>query len=256
MMLFPQFMKNKGKIILETRDNIGRLTIDNPPQNYLNSPGFIPLEELQSWISRCNLKGLIITGAGRHFSAGADLDNLFEMSTGTKMDDEMKRGKELLSYLENLEIPVIAAIQGACFGGGLEIALAAHIRVCNKKAIFAFPESNYNLLPGLGGTVRLNKLIPAFDSLTMILGGDMINADEALLLNIVDHISEDPEEFSFNLLKKMTDDRPLKVINYVMRAVFNTQHLTDEEALAEETRMFCELAREEGLRRKEEAENS
>ncbi len=246
-------MNHKGNIMLEIKDEIGRVTIDYPPQNYLPGPEFMPIEDLRSWISRNNLKGLILSGTGRHFSAGARLEDIFSMSNGEAMATEMKKGKDLLEFIANLNIPVIAAIQGACFGGGLEIALSAHIRISNAKALFAFPEVNHNLMPGLGGTLKITTQIPSFDSLMMVLGGDMVSAEEALAMKIVDQITPDPEEYAFSLLKKMTEDRPMKVIQYVMQAIHNARRLPEAEALKEETRMFCELAREEGIRRKEEA---
>ena len=245
-------MHHKGNIRLEIKDEIGRVILDHPPQNYLPGPEFMPLEDLRSWINQNDLKGVILSGTGRHFSAGARLDNLFSMETGEAMANEMQKGKDLLNFIACLNIPVIAAIQGACFGGGLEIALAAHIRIANSKALFAFPEVNHNLMPGLGGTVRITGMIPSIESLMMILGGDMINAEEALSLRIIDQITNEPEEYAFKLLNKMTENRPLKVIHFVMEAIHNAGRLSETEALKEETRMFCELAREEGIRRKEE----
>ena len=160
--------------------------------------------------------------------------------------------KELLGYLQDLDIPVAAAISGVCFGGGLEIALACHMRICSENALFAFPETNLGLMPGLGGTFRLGERLSLQDSLKMILGGDMINAEEALSLKVVDTIvkNEEPLSYTFNFLRKITEGRPLKIINYVMQALKNSKRLPAEESMREETRMFCDLARIESNRRK------
>jgi enoyl-CoA hydratase/carnithine racemase len=236
----------------EVRNSIGILSLNNPPENFLPEPEFVGPEFLHHHIRNEEIKGIIICGAGRHFSGGASLDHLFRMAADKdKMAIEMDKGKALLDYLEHLDIPVIAAIRGACFGAGLEIALATHLRVCGENSLFAFPESNYNLIPGLGGTERLSEKTSLRHSLNMILKGDMINASEAREMKIADYIVPDGEvfDFSFSLLRRMTEGRSLKVIHYVMQALMNTKHLTLPEAMKEETRMFCELASEEAERR-------
>jgi enoyl-CoA hydratase len=107
-------------------------------------------------------------------------------------------------------------------------------------------------MPGLGGTTRLSKQIPLKDSLQMILSGDMINAEEAQLLKLVDIVvyNEEPLTYTLNFLKKITEGRQRKVINYVMKALANSKKLSVEESMLEETRMFCDLARIESDRRK------
>ena len=234
-------------------DDIGILILENPPQNYLQKPEFIPVPELKEWIEGNHLKALIISGSGRHFSGGAKLDSIFAMTeAGELMESRMEKGKELLDYLQDLDIPVAAAISGVCFGGGLEIALACHMRICSENALFAFPETNLGLMPGLGGTFRLGERLSLQDSLKMILGGDMINAEEALSLKVVDTIvkNEEPLSYTFHFLRKITEGRPLKIINYVMQALKNSKRLPAEESMREETRMFCDLARIESNRRK------
>lgn len=234
-------------------DDIGILILENPPQNYLQKPEFIPVPELMEWVEGNHLKALVISGSGRHFSGGAKLDSIFAMAeAGESMEGWMEKGKELLDYLQDLNIPVAAAISGVCFGGGLEIALACHIRICSENALFAFPETNLGLMPGLGGTFRLGERISLQDSLKMILGGDMINADEALSLKVVDTVvkNEEPLLYTFHFLRKITEGRPLKIINYVMQALKNSKRLSAEESMREETRMFCDLARIESDRRK------
>jgi len=107
-------------------------------------------------------------------------------------------------------------------------------------------------MPGLGGTLRLRERISLQESLKMILGGDIINAEEALLLNVVDTIvkNEEPLPYTLHFLRRITEGRPLKIINYVMRSLKNAKRLPPEETLREETRMFCDLARIESNRRK------
>jgi enoyl-CoA hydratase/carnithine racemase len=246
-------MRGTRMIDKKINDSIGILILENPPQNYLTEPEFIPVEELEEWIEGNNLKALVLVGSGRHFSVGANLGSIYAMvEDGQQMESRMDKGKELLTYLQDLDIPVAAAISGVCFGGGLEIVLACHLRICSENALFAFPETNQGLMPGLGGTFRLYERIPFKDSLMMILGGDMINAEEALLLKVVDTVvhDEEPLTYTLNFLKKITEGRQRKVINYVMKALKNSRKLSIEESMFEETRMFCDLARIESNRRK------
>ena len=245
-------MEKTGHISFTIEHNLGIIRIDNPPANYLIKPEFVPAAVLQNWIEKNLLKGILVCGSGKHFSGGAELDRLFSMSRDDEiMESEINKGKALLRYVENLNIPVIAAIQGICFGGGLEIALSCHIRICSSNALFAFPESNQGIMPGLGGANALRELISFPETLKFVLSGDMINAEEAKLMKLVDYIvpADDLVPYSMTLLKKMSEDRKLKVINYVMKALHNTRTMSLEEAIKEETRMFCELAKEEMGRR-------
>ena len=244
--------KNDSKFDWSVREGIGILRINNPPENYLEKPEFIALDNLMYLVEKDQLKGLIICGVGRHFSAGARMDMLQNLSNDeNSLKANIDQGKLLLSYIENLDIPVIAAIKGICFGGGLEIALATHLRICSPKALFAFPETNHGLIPGLGGTIRSIQISRFPHVLQMILSGDVVNAEEALEMHLIDKIStDDPIEEAFHLLKKMTTDKPFKVIHSVMQALRNARTLSQYDALKEETKFFCELASDEAKRRK------
>ncbi len=244
--------KNDSRFDWTVREEIGILSINNPPENYLEKPEFIALDKLKYLVDNNKLKGLVICGVGRHFSAGAKLDNLYDLAGDENvMKASIDQGKQLLSYINNLDIPVIAAIKGICFGGGLEITLASHIRICSQNALFAFPETNHGLISGLGGTARSLQILRFPAVLQMILSGDVVNAEEALEMHLIDHISTgDPIEEAFLLLKKLTTDKPLKVIYFVMQALRNASTLSLTEALKEETKLFCELASDEAKRRK------
>jgi len=237
----------------EIRDDIGIITINNPPENYLAKPDFVQLEILKKWTSYDYLRGLMITGTGKQFSGGGKLEHLFSMINAKEdISRKISDGKKVLDFLENLDIPVISAIQGICFGGGLEIALACHIRICSENALFAFPETNHGIMPGLGGTIRSQELIGFPMALKMILGGDMINAEDALEMKLVDFIvpKQKLHEYSFNFLLRLTKDRPLDVIHAVMKVLRNARTLSVKDAMKKETHLFCELALAEAHRRK------
>ena len=123
----------------EVIDNIGVFTINNPPQNFLTEPEIMLLSDLKRWTSDESLRGLIVQGKGRHFSAGADKNNILTAPDEEGIKNNLTKGKEVLDYLRDLTIPSVAAIKGICFGGGLEVALSCHMRVCSDKSLLAFP---------------------------------------------------------------------------------------------------------------------
>jgi enoyl-CoA hydratase len=237
-------MSSEKYISWEVKDQIGFLTLNNPPENYIDDPEFISMDLLEEILRDKLVKGIIIKGSGRHFSAGADIGNLKQLAKNeTLLFEKMTNGKQLLSIIENFQVPVVASISGACFGGGLEIALAAHIRICSENALFAFPETNYNIIPGLGGTLRLSQLTGEARAIEMLLSGEIINSQWALENKMVDYVvpSKELHEFSWNFLKKMTSDRDIDVINSVMRSIHNSRNMPFEEAMKEETKLFCHL---------------
>lgn len=232
------------------QDHVGIFTISNPPQNVLIKPEFIDIDFLKETVSDQSLKALIIKGEGRHFSAGADRSLLFGVSRSEQLKAQIEKGKALLDYIEMTDIPVIAMIKGACFGGGLEIALACHIRICSENSIFAFPETGLGLIPGLGGTQRLSRLISKPRAIKMILEATMIDAFQAKEFRLVDFVVnvKETETFTFELIRQMTENRTSRVIRYAMRAINNSGTLPIDKAMKEETKLFCILAKEEAKR--------
>lgn len=223
----------------------GILSIPGKGGNYLMEPEFMPLEQLEGFFNEPGLKGVIIKGSGRHFSAGADLSRLRELARNEPdLERKMRAGKKLISLIENAPFPVIAGISGACFGGGLEIALACHIRICSSNALFAFPEVNQGIMPGLGGTVLLPKVIGPGKATEMILSGDIVNAERALELNLVDYSvpAKELHDFTLRFLGKLTAERDPEVIRSVMRSIRNSQEMDFNSAMREETKLFTALA--------------
>jgi enoyl-CoA hydratase/carnithine racemase len=245
-------MNKLAGVKFEVRDSIGIISLNNPPANELQLPEFIPSELFTEWTSQA-LKGLIIKGEGKNFSAGGNLQSIFNASLSPdELNSMMENGLKLLNQIQNLEIPVIASMNRVCFGGGLEIALACHIRVASENALLAFPESNQNLMPGMGGSVRLSAIAGLAMSAKMLLGGDMISASDAKELGLIDYIAPKDQafEFSWTLMQKMTHNRPVKVIRAIMKSLRNASKLSPEEAMKEETILFCSLAKDEAERRK------
>jgi len=224
--------------------DIGFLSISNGKENYLVNPVFLNLDLLKEWTSEKGLKGIIIKGVGRNFSAGADIENLKKLAEDkNSLSDSMNKGKEILNFIEDLTIPVIAAINGVCFGGGLEIALACHMRVASERALFAFPEANHGLIPGLGGNFRLTQIMGK-NAYEFILNADMVCAVEAKKLGIINYVSEtkDATELATEKLESMVSERSIEIIHSAMQAIGNSDRMSREDALSAETELFCNLA--------------
>lgn len=248
-------MDHIERTTLEIVGHIGIITLNAPPSNTLFAPEFLPLRSFIQFTENESLKGIIITGAGKNFSTGGDIDQIFRVSSENgQLEQMMMDGKGLLLAIQSLEIPVIAAINRVCFGGGVEIALSCHIRVASENAMLAFPEVNHNIMPGLNGTVLLPQLIGKANSMSLILGGDILNATQAREIGLIDYIApkDDALGYALKLMDKMTSDRPVSVIKSIVKALHNSYSMTPEQAMPEEIKLFCRLAREEAERRKTE----
>ena len=232
-------------INFEVKNHFGIITLKNLPGNKLDVPDFLDLRELVKFVESNKLKALIIKGAGRHFSSGADVENLKKLVKDNSLGTRLDEGKRILNYIYDLNIPVIAAIEGACFGGGLEIALAAHVRVISEKALLAFPESSINLMPGLGGSYIIKRFASLGQSIDIMLTGDTINSDKAMKMGLADFCvpAKTAYDYALDMAERITKDKPLKVINNIMQALKNSYVMSRDEALEEETRLFCELAK-------------
>lgn len=174
-------------IKLSTEGKILIISINNPPHNYLSSGFFMELHSCYDLMSSPEVHAIIFTGKGRNFSKGADIS---EITSGANLLDHktILNVNELLTAIGRMKKPVIAAINGACLGGGLELALACHLRLCSEKARLGLPEVSIGVIPGLGGIQRLVRLVGESKALEMILLGDIISAHQAFELNLVNRI--------------------------------------------------------------------
>jgi len=180
-----------SNIIYDQNESIVTITI-NRPRN-LNALNADTIQELHDAFKIANLdkevRVIIVTGE-KAFVAGADIKEFvkFNQIQGTQLS---AKGHQLLfDYVENLETPVIAAINGFALGGGLELAMSAHIRVASSNARFGLPEVSLGVIPGYGGTQRLPQLIGKGRALEMILTGGMINGEKALEYGLINELVE------------------------------------------------------------------
>ena len=173
---------------VSTNDNIVVITIDNPPVNAL-SPG-VP-EGLLAAIDQVNqdpaIRAAVIIGAGRTFVAGADIKEFGKMTSGARSRGSLL---PLLLHIEDSGKPVVMAIHGAAFGGGLELAMAGHYRIASPGAQVGQPEVKLGIIPGGGGTQRLPRLVGVAKAVEMCADGKPISADTAAALGLIDQLIE------------------------------------------------------------------
>ena len=206
---------------LYAEDNIAVLTIDNGPKNLLSEPEFIDRRELLDWLEMHPQTGaLVITGKGRHFSQGADVSLFGTLETET-LSQKLENAKELLRTIENLPLVTAAAINGGCFGGGLEIALSCQFRIASPKAILGLTEVMHGVVPGMGGMERLYRLLGREKALQMILQGEIISAQDAHSLGLVTKLSAEKDALSETLafVKELTNGRSIAQIHAIVDTI-------------------------------------
>ena len=178
-------------LLIEEEDHILLLTINREEAlDALNTRTMLELEHFfgENGPGTKHLKGIIITGAGKKaFVAGADIKEFLELDAerGSEMS---QRGQDVFFLIENFPKPVIAAVNGFALGGGCELAMACHIRVASEDAKFGQPEVNLGIIPGYGGTQRLIQYIGKGKAMELLMTGDMIGAEEAWRLGLVNHV--------------------------------------------------------------------
>ena len=174
-------------------DNIAIITIDVPDEK-MNTLKAEFASQVRAIIKQLRenkeLRGVVFISAKLEFIAGTDINMIGNCKTAQEAEALARQGQQLMAEIHALPIPVIAAIHGACLGGGLELALACHGRVCtdDPKTVLGLPEVQLGLLPGSGGTQRLPRLIGVSTALEMILTGKQLRAKQALKLGLVDDV--------------------------------------------------------------------
>lgn len=182
----------ESNIIIENNDSIRTITINRPKQlNALNSQTINELSEaLKDAEKENSVKAIILTGSGeKAFVAGADIKEFatFSVEEGKKLSKEGH--DKLFDLAQNLSTPIIAAINGFALGGGLELAMSAHIRVASDNAKMGLPEVSLGVIPGYGGTQRLAQLVGRGKAMEMIATAGMISADDAHNWGLVNHVT-------------------------------------------------------------------
>jgi enoyl-CoA hydratase len=230
-------------VTLAASGGIATLTVNRPDK--LNALNAVTMRELGQAINevrdREDVRGLIVTGAGRAFIAGADISELANENplSARNLSIESQR---ILRQFETSPKPVIAAINGFALGGGCELALACHIRIASEQSKFGQPEVKLGLCPGYGGTQRLARLVGQGQALQLLLTGETIDAAEAYRIGLVNRVVA-PDQLilaATEMMKQILANGPLAVAACI-QAVTLGLDMPLEGGLALEANLFALL---------------
>lgn len=226
--------------LVKEEGQVATVTINNPPANALSSPLLQELalifDELES---DNNVKVIILHGQGRFFAAGADIKEFTTVENGTKFMELAQYGQELFNRIEQFKKPVIAAVHGAALGGGLELAMACHIRLVSENAKLGLPELQLGLIPGFAGSQRLPRYVGVAKATEMLLTSEPILGKEATMLGLANHaydeeiLLEKACELARKLVKKSSHSMKLalELMEYVNNYSF-------QEGVKKEAELF------------------
>jgi len=210
----------KNYLEIKIQDKIAWIKINR--EEKLNALNISMLEEIRENLidlgKNKNVLVLVIIGSGdKAFVAGADIAEFSKYDKNKGLELAKKGQKNVLDLIENFPKPIIAAINGYALGGGLELAMACHMRVAVNTAKMGLPEVSLGLIPGYGGTQRLTKLVGKTNAMEMILSGEMIDSQKALNLKLVNKVVERNNLFSSinELAKKIMRNSPNAIANAI-----------------------------------------
>ena len=233
---------NYQNILFEIKNHTGLVTINRPDKlNALNNQTINEIEDvIKSIKSNPDIFIVVITGSGeKAFVAGADIAELNNLEV-ISAKEFSEKGNRVFRSIETLDKPVIAAVNGFALGGGCELALACHIRIASDNAKFGQPEVNLGIIPGYGGTQRLARVINSTRALEMILTGDMISADEAFRIGLVNKVYPQAELLNKTLeLAEKIASKGQQAIRFALKAVKATDNMSLSEGLSYEVSLFA-----------------
>jgi enoyl-CoA hydratase len=250
-LLFSEFKQRKLElqtvsqsyetVLLDRRDRVAVITINRPEKrNALNiqtrAEGAAVLDELRADDS---VRVVVITGAGdKAFIAGADIGEFAERTAISQREIMLERG--LFNAVDTFPKPIIAMVNGYCLGGGCEVALACDIRVASETASFGQPEINLGIIPGGGGTQRLTRLVGEGKAMEMILTGEIIDAQTAFNLGLVNHVvpAAQLETKTMEIANRMAEKSPI-ALRLAKEAIKLASRSNLDEGLRREVDLFA-----------------
>lgn len=226
-------------VLLEKEERIAVLTINRPKAlNALNKDTLLEIKAAVEEVRDDNdIYVLIIAGAGgKAFVAGADITYMLEMNAQEGREFGLL-GQEVFRLIESIEKPVIAAINGFALGGGCELAMACDFRICSDKSKFGQPEVGLAVTPGFGGTQRLPRIVGTGMAKQLLYTGDVIDADEALRIGLVNYVVTDPMDYVKKLAHKVAS-RGQVAVRYCKVAVNDGMQTDIDRAMTIEADLF------------------
>ena len=195
--------RSSPPVLVEERDRIAVIRINRPAQR--NPLSSATLDELEQAFARLTqndrIRAIIFTGTGDVFASGADIRELRAL-TPEAAREFAERGQRLFNLVADARPLTVAAVNGYCMGGGLDLALACRLRVASTRAVFAHPGARLGIITGWGGTQRLPRLVGTARALEMFTTARRINADEALAIGLVTRLHTDPLACALELARR------------------------------------------------------
>lgn len=210
------YMADYLNILTEEKNGVLYLTINR--EDKMNALNHATLEELkgifEEVIDNRGIKAVILTGSGeKAFVAGADISEIASLNE-VNARKFAENGQEIFAMIENCHKPIVAVTNGYTLGGGCELAMACHMRIATANAKFGQPEVNLGIIPGYGGTQRLTQLIGRGKANELMMTGDMIGAEDALALGLVNHVlptKSEAMEKAEEIISKIMGKAPLAI---------------------------------------------
>ena len=234
---------NYENILIEVENSIQVITINRPSK--LNALNKATIEELSHALvasdKETSVRVVIVTGAGeKAFVAGADISEFSDFSVEEGKNLSKKGHDQLFSRIDQMKTPVIAAVNGFALGGGLELAMAAHVRIFSENARVGLPETSLGVIPGYGGTQRLAQIAGKGRAMQMVLSAEMIDAATALNYGITNKVVpfEELMEAAKKMAKKIIKNSPMAVAKAIQ--CINANYTSGVDGLAFEVNTFGE----------------
>ena len=237
-------------LLVDVRDRIATVTINRPDKlNALNDATIAEIgTAVHALLADDRVGGIVLTGAGRAFVAGADIGVLATQGP-VEARERARQGQTVFRRIEMAPKPVIAAVNGFALGGGCELAMACHVRIASEHAKFGQPEVKLGITPGFGGTQRLARLVGRGRALQLLLTGEQIGATEALRIGLVNAVVPAAEllDAATKMLAQMLANAPL-AIALCIEAVDRGLDMSVDEGCTLEANHFGLLAATEDMR--------
>ena len=231
-------------IVTKDSGKVRIITINR--KSSLNPLDMETLREIRNAIENSGNRVILLHGANRAFSAGADIQGFLKLDNATA-GVFAKEGHDIMNSIAAYPRPVIAAVHGYCLGGGFELALACDLRIAHPETTFGLPEINLGILPGFGGTQRLRKIVGETVAFGLISTGKRFKSDEALSMGLLNSVSENYLDDGLKLAEELSKKpkESIKLIKYLVR-----NHPDDvfEEEIEAFGKVFGHPDREEGVK--------
>jgi enoyl-CoA hydratase/carnithine racemase len=226
---------------------VAKLVIDHPPANALSDAVLSDIDAaIESVASDPAVKVVVITGQGRFFVAGADINQLDTIKDAASGEALAANGQRVLSKIEQLTKPVICALNGMALGGGCELAMACHMRIAAGTVKLGQPEINLGIIPGFGGTQRLARIVGPSKATELVLTGDMVDAAEALRIGLVNAVvPADKLGETVGALAQKIASKSMPAIRALLRALGGGLDVSLADGLALEANIFGEICETE-----------